>query len=257
MFRQPSKGSQVPQTRNDVPGAIHRSESRWSRVTCVSVKIEEKSIDQQLISKSREKGLRAINATPVSNDPAITTQFGPRKSDRTTPEPSAGSAWTNFGRFLGRALVFFAVLLLLLSGYLAFTDYWIQRRWAKSEATVLSGEVRERSSGSASTLRSGGRFSNSHFFHCRVSYPVESETRQSELDSPASPYRMDAQVWAATWSRGQHIAILYNPSNPSKIRLADNPSEVTAMGSLRVAFYFFVPGILLILTSRRERVDFR
>jgi hypothetical protein len=193
----------------------------------------------------------------VSNDPTITIQCGPRKSDWATPETSAGNAWANFGRFLGRALLFFAVLLLLLSGYLSFAHNWIQRQWAKSDATVLSGEVRERSSGSTSTLRSGGRFSNSHFFHCTVSYPVESETRQSELDSPASPHRMDAQVWASTWSPGQHIAILYNPSNPSEIRLADNPSEVTAMGSLRVAFYFLVPGILLILTSRKETVDFR
>jgi hypothetical protein len=158
----------------------------------------------------------------VSNDSAITTEFGPPKSDWTTPEPSAGRAWTDFGRFLGRTLAFFAVLLLLLSGYLSFAHCWIQTRWAKSEATVLSGEVRELSSGSTSTLRSGGRFSKSHFFHCTVSYPVEGESRQSELDSPASPYRMDAQVWAATWSRGQHIAILYNSANPSKIRLADN-----------------------------------
>jgi hypothetical protein len=193
----------------------------------------------------------------VSNDPAITTLFGPRKSAWATPQPSAGNVLRNFGRFVGRALVFFSMLLFLLSGYLAFDHYWFQTHWTKSEATVRSGEFRQLSSGSTGTLRSGARFSKSHFFHCTVSYPVEGETRQSQLDSPASPYTMDAQVWAAGWSRGQHIAIRYKPSNPSEIRLADNPSEVTAMGSLRVAFYFFVPGVLLILTSRRERVDFR
>jgi hypothetical protein len=67
---------------------------------------------------------------------------------------------------------------------------------------------------------------------------------------------MDAQVWAASWSPGQHIAILYQPSNPSKIRLVDN-AELTAIGSLRVALYFFIPGTLLILTSRSDRVDSR
>jgi hypothetical protein len=84
---------------------------------------------------------------------------------------------------------------------------------------------------------------------------VAGETRQSELDSPASAYSIDAQAWAGSWSRGRHIAILYKPSDPSKIRLADNSAELTAMGSLRVAFYFLVPGMLLILTSRSERGD--
>ena len=183
----------------------------------------------------------------MSHDPAITTLFGPQKSAR---------AWTDFGRFLGRALVFFSMLLFLSSGYLAFASYWIRAHWTKSEATVLSGELRQLSSGSTGTLRSGTRFSNSYFFHCRVSYPVEGEARQSELDSPASPYT-DAQGWAANWSGGQHIAIRYQRSDPRKIRLADNPAELTAMGSLRVAFYFLVPGVLLILTSSSERVDSR
>ena len=153
--------------------------------------------------------------------------------------------------------MFVSMLLFLSSGYLAFARYWIQTHWMKSEATVLSGEFRQLSSGSTGTLRSGARFSKSYFFHCTVSYPVEGETQQSELDSPASPYTMDAQVWAAGWSRGQHIAIRYKRSNPSKIRLADNPAELTAMGPLRAAFYFLVPGVLLILTSSSERVDSR
>ncbi len=158
---------------------------------------------------------------------------------------------------MGRALVFSSMLIFLSSGYLAFARYWIQTHWTKSEATVLSGELRQRTSASTGTLRSGARFSKSYFFHCTVSYPVEGETRQSELDSPASPYPMDAQVWAASWSQGQHVAIRYKRSNPSKIRLADNPAELTAMGSLRMAFYFFVPGVLLMLTSSSERVDSR
>jgi hypothetical protein len=68
---------------------------------------------------------------------------------------------------------------------------------------------------------------------------------------------MDAQVWAARWSQGQPIAILYKPSNPSKIRLVDNPAELTVVGSLRVALYFFIPGTLLILKSRSDRVGSR
>jgi hypothetical protein len=198
---------------------------------------------------------RAIDTTPVSNDPTITTLFGPRKSARVTPDPSAGSALRDFGRFLGRALVAFSILLFLLSAYLAFNHYWVQARWTKSEATVLSDEIRQRSSGSTSRAGSVGTSSNMYFAHCTVTYPVAGEIRQSQLDSPGSPYRIDAQVWASSWAPGQHIAIRYKPSNPGKIRLVDNPDEVTAMGSLRVAFYFLLPGMLLILASRSDRGD--
>ena len=193
----------------------------------------------------------------MSNDPAITTLFGRRKSATPTPDPSAENALRSFGRFLGRSLVAFAMLLFLLSGYLVFAHYWIQTRWTKAEATVLGGEIRRSSSGSTSGPRSAGTFSHSYVFHCTVRYPVAGEIWQSELDSPGSAYRIDAQVWAASWPHGQHVAILYKPSNPSQIRLVDNPAELTAMGSLRVALYFLILGTLLILTSRSDRVDSR
>jgi hypothetical protein len=134
--------------------------------------------------------LSTIDATPVSNDPAITTLFGPRKSATVTPDLSAGSALRNFGRFLGRALVAFSIILFLLSGYLAFAHYWIQAQWTKSEATVLSCELRQFSSGSGSRTDSAGHSSSSYFFHCTVSYSVAGEIRQSQLDSPGSPYRI-------------------------------------------------------------------
>ena len=122
---------------------------------------------------------------------------------------------------------------------------------------MLSGELRQFSSGSTTGTGSAGHFSKSYFFHCTVSYPVAGETRHSQLDSPGSPYRMDAQVWASNWLPGRHIAIRYENSNPNKIRLDDNPFEITAMDSLRVALYFLIPGALLILTSRPDRVDSR
>ncbi len=184
----------------------------------------------------------------MSNKSTVTTLFSPRKSAKASfgAGPPIESAWKRFSRFLGRVLLFFSMFFFLSSGYLAFAHYWILSHWTKSEATVLSGEFRQLSIGS----RTVGS-SKSYFFHCTVSYPVADETRQSQLDSPASPYRLDAQVWATRLSPGQHIAILYNPSHQADVRLLDNPAEATAMGSLRVALYFFIPGILLVLTSRK------
>lgn len=152
---------------------------------------------------------------------------------------------------MGRALLFFSILPFLLSGYLAFNDYWFQTRWTKSEATVLTGEIRQLSTGPDSY----GHSSTSYFFHCTVSYSAAGETLQSQLDSPASPYLLDTQVWAGTWSPGQHIEVRYEDSNPSKIRIEHNPSAITTLGSLRFAFYFLVPGILLTLTSRSQPAD--
>lgn len=185
----------------------------------------------------------------MSHQPEITTLFPSRKSPE-NPQPSAARDLRDFGRFLGRALIFFSALIFLLAGYLAFNHYWFKAHWTKSEATALSGEIRQFSSGSTSANGSAGHSSTSYFFHCTVSYSVAGETRQAELDSPTSSYQLDAQVWGASWSPGRHIDIRYEDSNPSKIRLDDNPSEITAMGSLRFAFYFLVPGILLILISR-------
>ena len=210
------------------------------------------------VNRCKRCGMRAtIAAIPVSHEPSITTLFGPRKSAQAVPPLSTGNALWNLGRFVGRALVSCSMLLFLLSGYLALAHYWIQTRWTKSEATVLSGELRQFSSGSTSGTGPAGHSSKSYFFHCTVSYSVAGETRRSQLDSPGSTYQMDAQVWASNWSPGRHVVIRYKDSNPNKIRLDDNPSEITAMGSLRVALYFLIPGALLILTSRPDRVDFR
>jgi hypothetical protein len=195
--------------------------------------------------------------TPVSNALTITTLFGPRKPARATPgdDPTPESAPKNFCRMMGRALLCFSMLFFLLSGYLAFAHYWILTQWMKSEATVLSSELRQRSSGSTSRSGSVAASSKVFFFHCLVSYPVGGETRQSMLDSPGSTDRIDTEVWAARMSRGQRVAIFYKPSDPSRIRLEDNPAEATASGSLRVAFYLLIPGLILILISRPNRLD--
>jgi len=166
------------------------------------------------------------------------------------PQSPANNVWLGFAPGLGYVLVYFSLLPFVLSGYLAFANYWVQTRWTRAEATVLNDKFRQSSSGATTATGSSRASSTSYFVHCIVSYPVAGEIRQSQLDSPPSTYRMDAQAWAASWSPGRHIAIRYKSSNPSRIRLVNNPSEFTVMGSLRAALYFFVPGLLLIWTRR-------
>lgn len=81
------------------------------------------------------------------------------------------------------------------------------------------------------------------------------KTLQSELDSPSSTQRIDVQVWGASLSPGQGVDILYESANPSRIRLANNPAEVTLIRSTEVAFLFFVSGLLLAFASRQRKAQ--
>ena len=51
-------------------------------------------------------------------------------------------------------------------------------------------------------------------------------------------------------SPGRSIDILYKSSNPSRIRLANNPAEVTLIGTIKATFCCLVTGLLLVLASR-------
>jgi hypothetical protein len=133
-----------------------------------------------------------------------------------------------------------------LGGYLGLAHYWFLTHWTKADATVLSGEIQQFSSGP----RNSGGFSKSYFFHCTVSYLVAGKTLESQLDSPSSPYRIDAQVWGGTLSPGQSVNILYKSDSPSFIRLANNPAEITVTGSIKAALLFLIPGLLLAFASR-------
>ena len=184
--------------------------------------------------------------------------IAPSFRPRTSSGASAGNAPSEtqlrqFSRFLGRVLVALSILCFALSGYLGFADYWFLTHWTRAEATALGGEIRQGSSASGGASRGqGGSSSNSYYFHCTVSYMAAGTTLQSQLDSPASAYRVDAQVWGASLAPGQKVDILYQSANPSRIRLANNPAEITLTGSIEAAFLFLVPGLLLVFASRPE-----
>jgi len=179
--------------------------------------------------------------------------------EQTSTESVAGSALSpgtqlrTFSRFVGRVLVLLSILCFALGGYLGFAHYWLLTHWTKADATVLNGELRQGSSGSTARLGSGAVESSSvYFFHCTVSYSVAGETLHSELDSPVSAHRIDAEVWGAQMSPGRTIDILYKSSNPQRIRLANNPAEITLFGTIKGAFCFLVTGLLLRLASQPQ-----
>lgn len=181
-------------------------------------------------------------------DQSLITLFSrtPTSNWASAEHASPATQLRNFSRFLGRVLVCVSILCFTLSGYLRFANYWFVTHWTKAEAIVLKGEIQQHSSPSSGTRGLGGS-SKYFFFHCTVSYTVGGKTLQAQLNSPDSPYRIDAQ---ASLSPGQSVAILYESANPSRIRLANNPAEITVTGSLKAALLFLLPGLLLVFASR-------
>jgi hypothetical protein len=157
-------------------------------------------------------------------------------------------------RFFGVSLLLFAGLSMLLTGYLAFTEFWILHHSTKVEATVLSGESRQRSFALTSAA-SAASTSSSYYFHCIVAYRAEGRDWQSPLDSPGSPHKFEREVWASTLSPGSSVAIRYYTADPARIRLADNPVEITAAEAFRATCYLLVPGVLLVMLSRRNKAN--
>jgi len=190
----------------------------------------------------------------MADQSLIAPSFRARTSSRASAgNPSSETQLRQFSRFLGRMLVGLSILCFALSGYLGLAHYWFLTHWTRAKGTALNGEIRQRSFGSGGTSRGqGGSSSNSYYFHCTVSYMAAGTTLQSQLDSPSSAYRIDAQVWGASLAPGQKVDILYQSANPSRIRLAKNPAEITLTGSIEAAFMFLAPGLLLVFASRPE-----
>ena len=191
----------------------------------------------------------------MADQSLIVPLFRPRRSrGAMAGNASSETQLRQFSRFLGRVLVGLSILCFALSSYLGFADYWFLTHWTRAEGTALNGgEIRQRSLASGGTSRGqGGNSSNSYYFHCTVSYMAAGAALQSQLDSPSSAYRIDAQVWGASLAAGQKVDILYQSANPSRIRLANNPAEIKLTGSLEAAFLFLASGLLLVFASRPE-----
>lgn len=65
-------------------------------------------------------------------------------------------------------------------------------------------------------------------------------------------HMIDAQAWGGSLAPGRSVDILYKSANPSRIRLANNPTEITLMGPVKAALLFLIPGLLLAFLSRRR-----
>jgi hypothetical protein len=186
----------------------------------------------------------------VANNSEIITLFGRRTPLMPVdPTPSPTAPGTTL-RALGQALLIFAGLFLLLSGYLGFVQYLLQTQWIKTSAEVRGGQIYEQVHDSSK--RGVSRF---YGFRCTVSFPVPGGARQSQLDfGPISTSKVDAEVWAARFPPDSQVSVLYQPSDAAWVRFAGDPppSYATASGALKLAGCLLVAGLLAFMTSKSE-----
>ena len=131
-----------------------------------------------------------------------------------------------------------------------FTQYWIQARWIRADAKVLSVKVYE-------SVDASGRRGNksSYGSRLRISYQAAGENRQSEIDSgPAFTNIADAGSYAAHFSFGRRISIFYKPSDPSIVQLQGDPppTYITASQILQIAGFLFLAGVLVKFALMQE-----
>lgn len=183
----------------------------------------------------------------MRNDSGITNLLGPR-----APLTQAGLAPPAAGgrifRSLGRILVSFAALLLLLSIYLGCVDYWLRARWIQTDAEVMGVEAYE-------SVHHSARRGMETFYGVRytVSFRVNEVTRQSQLDfGPAFSSKVEAEAWATRFPQGSQIPILYKPPDGADVRSAGDAPNLTALGTLKLAGGLFLAGLLALVSSKAE-----
>jgi hypothetical protein len=114
---------------------------------------------------------------------------------------------------------------------------------------------------------------NYYIFRFGVSYFVEGAALESKIDSPLFDNKHEAEIWASQFTPSRQLAIIYDPLDVERVRRADDPppSQYAAPPSIdyyplgfggpmivydsatepmKVALCFFLPGIVLLLSSR-------
>jgi len=181
----------------------------------------------------------------VPND-LETTLFGPRPS-LASAEPTPVKAMSIVGG-LGRILISIAALLVLLSAYLGFVQYWLQTHWIETNAQVVSVQI-------YASSRTWPNHAAKLFYGVRstVSFPVDGKLRESQIDSgPTFAARIDAEVWASDFRPGGQVPILYQPPDGARVRPAVDSRDVTMSGCLRWSGCVFLAGLLAILASKQN-----
>ena len=115
-----------------------------------------------------------------------------------------------FLKFIGAALLVFAGVLLCYSAVFFAQEYQVLHHWTRAEATVIDSRVVEHATG-------GGPL---YTTEVHVAFPAGGRVVVGDYVFPhASTHRERKEKQASEYANGSRHEILYNPENPSSVRV--------------------------------------
>jgi Protein of unknown function (DUF3592) len=159
-----------------------------------------------------------------------------------------------FATLGGYGMTFLAILLGLLSAWIACNQYFLLSSWGRTEAEIASSEVYSdvlRTDTSAQT-----RPSPIFGFHCTVRFQASGRLYESQADIG---YKKSAKTemidWYLRFPAGGHTAIAYDAADPSRIKLVEDfwTSYAAPLASLQYVGWLLLFGLPLVVISRRLR----
>jgi hypothetical protein len=174
--------------------------------------------------------------------------------DNLTPGQKAQATISVILRFFGYPLAFFSGLMALLTTLSFYGTYNHLAHWPHTVAEVNSCDVYK---SEAAQSQPGMHTSFLYGFRCEVIYDAQSVSHQAVADiGYQTSDRGEMWVrWSNRIQRGDHIEIIYNPSNPERANFAGDFSLAcsSAINTLKITLWVGLAAFVMIGAGRKLR----
>jgi hypothetical protein len=154
----------------------------------------------------------------------------------------------------GYGMILVAVLLALLSAWVAGKQYSLLSSWSRADAEIANSElysdVIHQHNGDQT------RLSPVFGFRCSVRFQANGRSYESQADIGYEKSAKDEMIdWHLRFPAGSHTIIAYDPANPSRVKLAEDfqTSYAAPLASSRYAAWILLFGLPMALISRELR----
>jgi hypothetical protein len=151
-----------------------------------------------------------------------------------------------------------AIVLLVLSAWLACSRYSLLSSWVRTDAEILNGVVY--SDFIHTESRAQTQFRPVFGFRCTVRYQAKGRLYESPADIGYEKAAKSEMInWFLRFPAGSHTTIAYDPVNPGRVVLAEDlrTSYAGALTTLGYAAWLLLFGLPLLLISWQWRRQVR
>jgi hypothetical protein len=154
----------------------------------------------------------------------------------------------------GYGMIFCAIVLALLSTWLACQQYSLLSSWSRADAEIVNGELYSDVIRNYDSAQS--RPSPVFGFRCRVRFQANGHSYESQADIGYKKSSKDDMIdWYLRFPSGSHTTIAYDPANPRRVKLAEGfqTSYAAPLASFRYSAWLLLFGLPMALISRELR----